>query len=187
MRKLIPAAAPLLAAGPAAAAEGKPFFSLYNTDLIVLAAFIIFLGVLVYAKAPGRITGVLDKRRDDIRAELDEARRLRDEALELHASYERKHAEVKDKAARIVESAKEDAQLAAEQTKADIEASIARRLKAADDRIASAEAAAIRSVRDRASAIAVAAAGDVMARSYDDSARDKLIDDAIARAGAQLH
>ncbi|MBN2759938.1 MAG: ATP F0F1 synthase subunit B [Rhodobacteraceae bacterium] len=179
--------AALLASPAMAAVEGKPFFSLYNTDLIVLAAFLIFSGVLIYAKVPGKLGGFLDSRAETIKAELDEARRLREEALELHASFERKQAEVKEQAARIVESAKADAQLAAEQTKAEIEASIARRLKAAEDQIASAEASAIRQVRDRAASVAIAAASSVIAKNIDDARADTLVTDAIKAAGERLH
>jgi F-type H+-transporting ATPase subunit b len=174
-------------ASPAAAAEGYPFFSLYNTDLVVLAAFLIFCGVLVYAKVPGKLSAFLDSRAETIKAELDEARRLREEALELHASFERKQAEVKEQAARIVEKAKADAQLAAEQTKAEIEASIARRLKAAEDQIASAEASAVRQVRDRATSVAVAAASSVIAKNMDDARGDTLVANAIKAAGERLH
>jgi F-type H+-transporting ATPase subunit b len=130
---------------------------------------------------------VLDQRATDIQAELDEARRLREEALELHASFERKQEEVKDEAARIVDKAKADAQLAAEQTKADIEASIARRLKAAEDQIASAEASAVRQVRDQATAVAIAAAGDVIAKKMDGDRQDTLIADAIKTVDKHLH
>ena len=177
-----------LFASPAfAAVAGKPFFSLYNTDLIVLVAFVIFVGVLIYYKVPGRVTGILDDRASTIKSELDEARRLREEALELHASFERKQAEVKDKAARIVEKAKADAQIAADETKAEIEASIERRLKAAEEQIASAEAAALRQVRDRAAAVAVSAAGDIIAKNMDDARSDQLIADATEAAGKYLH
>lgn len=179
--------AALLASPAAAAVEGKPFFSLYNTDLIVLAAFIIFGGVLVYAKVPGKVTGFLDQRSETIKAELDEARRLREEALELHASFERQQAEVKEKAARIVEKAKADAQVAADQTKAEIEASIARRLKAAEDQIASAEAGAIRQVRDQATSVAISAAADVIAANLDDARSDALVGDAIKTVNDRLH
>lgn len=180
-------AALLLASPAVAAVEGKPFFSLYNTDLIVLAAFIIFSGVLIYAKVPGKITGFLDARGQSVQAELTEARRLREEAIEVYASFERKHAEMKEQAARIVEKAKADATLAAEQTKAEIEASIIRRLKAAEDQIASAEAAAIRDVRERATNVAIAAAGDVIAKQMDASRADDLIAKAISAAQDRLH
>ncbi|CUX79615.1 MAG: F-type H+-transporting ATPase beta subunit AtpF [Roseibaca calidilacus] len=182
------AAIAMLLASPAlAAVEGKPFFSLYNTDLIVLAAFTVFIGILIYAKVPGKLGDLLDQRSATIKAELEEARRLREEALELHASFERKQAEVKAEAARIVEKAKADAQLAAEQTKAEIEASITRRLKAAEDQIASAEAGAIRQVRDKATEVAIAAAGTVIAKNMDDARSDALIADAIKAVNERLH
>lgn len=174
-------------ATPGMAAGDYPFFSLANTDLIVLAAFIIFVGVLVYFKVPTIVTGLLDKRADEIRAELDEARRLREEAIELRASFERKQVEVKDQAARIVERAREDAKIAAEQAKADIAASIERRLKAAEDKIASAEAAALREVRNRAASIAVAAAGDLIAKALSDTDSDALIAESVAAVEQRLH
>jgi F-type H+-transporting ATPase subunit b len=170
-----------------AAVEGKPFFSLYNTDLIVLAAFIIFVGILVYAKVPAKITGFLDARGESVQAELSDARRLREEALELYASFERKQKEVKEQAARIVEKAKADAALAAEQAKAEIEASITRRLRAAEDQIASAEAAAVRDVRERATNIAIAAAGALIAQQMDNARADALVSKAIATAQNRLH
>jgi F-type H+-transporting ATPase subunit b len=178
----------VLAAGPAfAAAEGKPFFSLYNTDLIVLMAFVIFVGILVYFKVPGKVSDLLDGRAVGIQSELDEARRLREEALALHASFERRQAEVKNDAARIVEKAKADAQLAADQAKAEIEASITRRLKAAGDQLASAEASALRDVRDRAIAVAIGAAGDVLIKQMDAERNDALVQQAIADVQARLH
>jgi F-type H+-transporting ATPase subunit b len=177
----------VLAAGPAIAAGDYPFFSLYNTDLIVLMAFVCFLGILVYFKVPGRVSDLLDGRAVGIQSELDEAKRLREEALALHASFERRQAEVKDDAARIVEKAKADAQLAADQAKAEIEASIARRLKAASDQIASAEANALREVRDRAISVAIAAAGDVLAKQMDTERSDALVQKAIGEVQARLH
>jgi F-type H+-transporting ATPase subunit b len=179
--------AALLASPAFAAVEGKPFFSLYNTDLVVLAAFLIFCGILIYAKVPGKISGFLDARGQAVQAELTEARRLREEAIEVYASFERKQAEVKEQAARIVEKAKADAQFAAAQTKAEIEASIARRLKAAEDQIASAEAAAIRDVREKATAVAIAAAGDLIAKQMTTERGDALVAKAIATAQARLH
>lgn len=175
-----------LAASPLLAATG-PFFSLRNTNFVVLIAFLIFVGVLLFLKVPSLLAGMLDKRSETIRAELDEARALREEAQTVLASFERKQAEVKDQAARIVDHARDEAKLAAEQAKADLEKSIARRLAAADDQIASAEAAAIRSVRDRAVQVAVAAAGDVVARQMTAAEANKLIDAAIEDAAAKLH
>ncbi len=186
MRNLIAMALTFGAASPAFAAKG-PFVSLSNTDFVVLIAFVLFVGVLVYFKVPGMIAGLLDKRADEIRSELDEARALREEAQTILAGYERKQQEVKDQAERIVAKAREDAAAAAEQAKVDLKSSIERRLAAAEDQIASAEASAIKEVRDQAIVIATQAAGDVIAAQMSASESNKLIDNAIAEVNAKLH
>lgn len=176
------------AASPAlAAVEGKPFFSLHNTDIVVAIGFLIFIGILVYFKVPQLISGLLDKRADTIRAELEEARKLREEAQELRASFERKKTEVKAQAERIVAKAKADAELAAKQARADLEVSIARRLKAADDQIASAEAGALRDVRNKAVAVSIMAAADLIARNLSPEESGKLIEDSIKTVEARLN
>jgi F-type H+-transporting ATPase subunit b len=175
-----------LVASPAFAAGGA-FFSLANTDFIVLLGFLVFLGVLLYFKVPSLLFGMLDKRADGIQSELDEARALREEAQTLLASYERKQQEVKDQADRIVTAAKAEANEAADQARADLDKSIVRRLAAAEDQIASAKAAAIKEVRDQAIVIAIAAAKDVIAKKMTAADGNALIDSAIADVDAKLH
>ena len=176
----------LLLASPALAAEG-PFVSLKNTDFIVLLAFLLFVGVLIFLKVPSKIGELLDKRAAGIRSDLEEARGLRDEAQALLASYERKQKDVQDQADRIVQTARDEATRAAEQAKSDIRASVDRRLAGAEEQIASAEAAAIRAVRDRAIAVAVAAARDVVSREMSAERRQHLIDSSIDTVEQKLH
>ena len=175
-----------LLASPALASSGLEF-SLQNTNFVVLVAFIGFIGLLVYMKVPGKITGMLDARAVAIKADLDEARALREEAKAVLATYELRQKEVQDQAARIVASAKDEAMAAAAQAKADLKASIARRLASAVEQIASAEAAAIRQVREHAASVAVAAAGDVLAKQMTAEAATASIDAAIAQVEAKLH
>jgi F-type H+-transporting ATPase subunit b len=183
IRIALPAA---LFATPALAAKG-PFFSLGNTDFVVLIAFLLFIAVLLYFKVPRQLGQMLDKRAEGIRAELDEAKALREEAQTLLASYERKQREVEEQAERIVTHARQEAEIAAEQAKADLQASIARRLQAAEEQIASAEANAVREVRDRAVAVAVGAARQVVAKQMTATSANKLIDQAIETVDAKLH
>jgi len=175
-----------LTASPALAATG-PFLSLQNTDFVVLLAFIGFVSVLIYMKVPGKLTGMLDARAAQIKADLDEARALREEAKTILATYERRQKEVQEQADRIVSSAREEALAAAAEAKADLKASIARRLAAATDQIASAEAAAVRQVREQAVAVAVAAAGDMLAKQMTADAAEASIDAAIVQIDAKLH
>jgi len=187
MKMLLPLL--LMVATPALAEEvaAKPFFSLGNTEFVVTIAFLVFIGLLIYLKIPALLTGLLDKRAAGIKASLDEAKALRDEAQKLLASYERKQREVQDQSARIVAQARDEAATAAAKAKEDLKASIARRVKTAEDQIASAEAAAVREVRDRAISVAVAAAADVMAKSLTARDGDALIDGAITLVEARMH
>ena len=184
MRIILPAL--MLAALPAHAASG-PFFSLQNTNFTVLIAFLIFAGVLVYFKVPGMLGGLLDRRAARIREDLETARRLREEAKALVADYDRKLQEAKAQVERIVAGAQADAVAAAEAAKADLARSIERKLASAQEQIAAAETAAIREVRERAIAVAVGAAGDVLAKQVTAEAAGSLIDSAIAEVGQRLN
>ena len=187
MRKLITSS--IIAAGfatPALAASG-PFFSLRNTNFVVLLAFLLFLAVLAYFKVPGLLGKMLDKRSEGIRDELDEARALREEAQTVLASYERKQQEMTEQADRIVAQARQEAESAAEKAREDLDASIKRRLAAAEEQIASAQASAVKDVRDRAAEVAVAAARDVIAQQTSAADRNRMIDESISEVGTKLH
>ncbi|MEQ6249102.1 F0F1 ATP synthase subunit B [Sulfitobacter sp. HNIBRBA3233] len=186
MRLTLTSALALLGATPAFAAKG-PFVSLGNTDFIVLLAFLLFIAVLFYFNVPKLLGGMLDKRADGIRSELEEARKLREDAQTLLASYERKQKDVQEQADRIVASAKEEAAIAGEQAKADLAKSVERRLNAAEEQIASAQSAAVKEVRDQAIVVAVAAARDVIAKQMTAAEANRLIDDSIEQVDAKLH
>ena len=175
-----------LMASPALAASG-PFFSLYNTNFVVTIAFVCFVSVVLYLGVPKMLAKMLDARADGIRADLEEAKSLREEAKALLASYEKKQAEVQVQADRILEAARVEAAAAAEQAKADIVTSVARRLVAAEEQIASAEASAVKEVRDQAIVVAVGAARDIIASQMTAADGNSLIDDAITQVGAKLH
>lgn len=175
-----------LLGSPAMAATG-PFFSLQNTNFVVLIGFLCFVGLLVYLKVPAKLLGMLDARAATIKAELDEARALREEAKSILATYERRQKEVQEQADRIVSSARDEALAAAAQAKEDLKASIARRLASATEQIASAEAGAIRQVREQAVSVAVAAAGEVLSKQMTADAASASIDEAIAQVEARLH
>ena len=70
---------------------------------------------------------------------------------------------------------------------ADIKNSVARRMVAAEEQIASAEASAIKDVRDEAIVVAVAAARDIIANQMTAADGNGLIDDAIDQVGTKLH
>lgn len=158
-----------------------------NSDLMVAFSTFLFLALMWYLGVHKLIGKALDDRATKIQGELDEARRLREEAQSLLASYEKKQKEVQTQVDHIVSTAKSEAERAAVEAKADLERSIARRLKGAEDQIASAEAAAVKEVRDTAISVATRAAAAVIAQKMTDQTGDALIDAAIQDVGKRLH
>ena len=113
----------------------------------------------------------LDDRAARIKAELDEARRLRDEAAQLLAEYQRKRQAAEGEAQDIIAGAKAEAERLAVEAKAKIEDFVARRTKMAETKIAQAEAQAAADVRSAAAEAAVAAAEKILSAETQGQAR----------------
>ncbi|HSG95246.1 MAG TPA: ATP F0F1 synthase subunit B, partial [Afifellaceae bacterium] len=89
--------------------------------LWVFICMLIFLGILVYLKVPSMILAALDKRSEKIRADLDNARRLREEAQALLAEYQRKFAGAEEEAQAVIDQAGREADAMAEDARARME------------------------------------------------------------------
>jgi len=150
---------------------------LHDAEFWVLLGFIVFLGLLLYVGAHKKIAKSLDDRAARIRAELDDARKLREEAAQLLADYQRKRREAEGEAAGIIEGAKAEAERLATEAKAKVAEFVERRTKMAETKIAQAEAQAAAEVRAAAAEAAVAAAEKILAKE----AKGKLADELIAK------
>ena len=159
----------------------------YNTNVMVAVSLFLFFALLAYLGVHKMIGGMLDKRADGIRKELDEAKQLREEAQELFAEFERKQKAVGTQVEEIVAHAKSEAEAAAVKAKADLKVSIERRLKAADDQIALAESEAVKEVKDKAVSVAIAAASKLLTERLGADQAEGLVDNAIKDVGARLH
>jgi F-type H+-transporting ATPase subunit b len=159
----------------------------YNSNFVFALALAIFFATIVYYGVHRLIFKALDERAKRIRGELDEARRLREEAQKTFADFERKSREVGAQADEIVEHARAEAERAGEKAKVDIQASIERRLKGADEQIAMAERDAVREVKDRAVRVAVAAAAQVMRERITAQKANALIEQSIETVGKRLN
>ena len=146
-----------------------------------------FVVIVIFVKAPGRITAMLDSRAAAIAKELEEARRLREEAQALLASYQKKQREAEKEAQEIVVQARGEAERLAIETKKVIEGQIARRTKLAEDKIAQAEAQAIAEVRGLATDIAIGAAGRVIAEQISPTRAQQLVDQAIKELPGKIN
>ena len=152
---------------------GRPEMELDNTFWAFIA-LVLFLALMVYIKLPAWIGKQLDKRADDIRRELDEARRLREEARQVLAEYERKRKEAEAEAVEIRKAAERDAAIFLDEAKQKTEEYVARRQQIAEQKIRQAETDAANEVRASAVDLAVAAAGRLLADKTDDTRANAL-------------
>jgi F-type H+-transporting ATPase subunit b len=153
----------------------------------VAVAFVLFIGVLIYVGAHKKITEALDHRSARIKAELDEARRLREEAAKLLADYQSKQNEAEREAEAIVAEAKADAGRVAAEARVKMEEFVARRTKLAEAKIGQAEAQAVADVRAAAADAAVTAAEKVLRETAKGKVGDDLIAKGIADVQAKLN
>jgi len=158
----------------------------HDPELAVAIAFVLAI-VLVGKKGWPALTSMLDARSAKIRAEIEEARRLRDEAQQALAEVQRLQRDAKQEAANIVGRAKEEAQRHVERAQRDLAATLERRERLASERIALAESKAIAGVRNTAVDIAISAARDVIASSMSEAQANALVDGAIAELPQRLH
>jgi len=148
-----------------------------NAEFWVAVAFLIFVGLMIYWGFHRTILDALDRRGARIKAELDEAQRLKEEAATLLAEYRRRHEEAEREAQAIIDGARAEAERVAAEAKAKTEEFIARRTRMAETKISQAEAQALADVRAAAAETAVAAAEKILAAS----AKGKVADDLIAQ------
>ena len=133
-----------------------------DAEFWVAVAFVLFVAGMGYLGVHKMVAKSLDERADKIKAELDEARKLKDEAAQLLAEYQRKRQEAEAEAQDIIAGAKAEADRLAIEAKAKIEEFVARRTKMAETKIAQAEAQATADVRAAAADAAVAAAEKIL-------------------------
>ena len=128
---------------------------LNNTDIVVAIAFVIFIGILLYFKVPSMLGKMLDQRAERIRDELDEAKKLARRSPDRcspPSSASRRTSRL-----RLARSSRRPSPKPKRQRnrpRSIWKRRSARRLQAAEDQIAAAEAAAVGEVRDRAVAVA---------------------------------
>lgn len=159
---------------------------LQSAEFWVLVATVVFV-VVAFKPIRQNLVAMLDQRAERIRAELEEAQRLREEAQTLLATCQRRQREALKEAEDIIAHAREEAERIRRQAAADLEHLIQRREQQAMDKIAQAETQAMQEVRAVTVDIAVAAAHRILAERLDGARAERLVEAAIAELPRHLH
>jgi F-type H+-transporting ATPase subunit b len=150
---------------------------LADPETWVAVAFVILMGLFAYVGVHRLVLKALDHRSERIKSELGEAKRLKEEAVKVLADYKARRASAEREAEEIVTNARAEAERIATEAKAKMEDFVARRTKAAESKIAMAEAQAVADVRAAAADAAVRAASAVLSQSV----KGKLAEDLVAK------
>jgi F-type H+-transporting ATPase subunit b len=153
----------------------------------VAIAFVILMGVFAYFGIHRTVLKALDHRSERIKAELDDARRIKEEAAKLLAEYKARRATAEREAQDIIAAAKVEAERIASEAKAKMEDFVARRTKTAESKIALAEAQALADVRAAAADAAVTAASTVLSQTVKGPVAEDLLAKGITEVREKLN
>lgn len=159
----------------------------FGAEFWVAVAFAGLMGILVYKKVPGLITGSLDQRAADIKKQLEEARSLRDEAAALLAQQQSQQKDAVRQVKEIATQAAEEAEIHAREMRSTLASTIERRSRLAQEKIAQAEALAVKEVRDVVINVATDAARELIAEALKGDRKTAIVDDAIKTLGSSIH
>src|SRR3954447_14004171 len=153
----------------------------------VAVAFFILMGIFAYVGVHRVVLTTLDHRRDRIKSELDDARRLKEEAAKVLAESQARRASAEREAAEIVTGAKADAERIGAEARAKLEDFVVRRTKTAEGKIALAEAQALADVRAAAAEAAITAASTILSHSVKGDVADDLLAKGIQEVRSKLN
>ncbi|MDE2029282.1 MAG: F0F1 ATP synthase subunit B [Alphaproteobacteria bacterium] len=156
---------------------------IHDPLFIYTVAFVVF-AILAYVYGRKPLLGWLDAGIAEIRAELDEARRLRAEAETALADCKTKQAAAESDAKAIISRAQEQAELMRRKAADDLEASLKRQEQIAAERIRLAEAEAVADVRRAAIDMAMTMARKALAENMPEADAARLVDQAIGDVSA---
>ena len=159
----------------------------FEPEFWVAIAFVLLMILFAYLGIHKTVLKALDNRAERIKAELDDARRIKDEAAKLLADYKARRAGAEREAEEIISNARAEAERIAADAKAKMEYFVARRTKTAESKIALAEAQAVADVRAAAADAAVTAATTILSQSVKGPVADDLLTKGIAEVRTKLN
>ena len=159
----------------------------YEPEFWVAVAFVIFAAIVWKVGGFKALTEGIDSRGRRIRAELDEAKRLREEAAGVLADYKRRRGEAEQEAQEILASAREEAQRTADEAHARMEDFVRRRTAAAETKIAQAETQAMAQVRAAAADAAIEVSETILREKMAGDAAQNLIAQSLADVRRKLN
>ncbi|HEY8574227.1 ATP F0F1 synthase subunit B [Phenylobacterium sp.] len=159
---------------------------LLDAHFWVGVAFVVFIGILVWAGIHKLAWTKLGEAGEKVRAQLEEAESLRRESEALLADIRRQKEAAEAHAAELMANAQEEAKRLQVDAQAKLAEQIERRGQLAERRIATAEAQAAAEVKAAAAELAAQMAERVLTARVAGTKSDPLVDAALGQLGTKL-
>lgn len=150
-------------------------------------AVTLFFVLIIWKKIPAIFAKMLDDRSNEIQEQLENARSLREEAAALLAKYERDQHAAEKQAAELMESAETEVKLMISESKTQMEEMTKRRGEVAEQKIAQAEATALKEIQTLTVSLAANAARELITANMKDADHKALIKTSTDKLDAKLH
>lgn len=159
---------------------------MFDESFWVACSFVGFIS-LIFKPAKSTIIKTLDTRIERIKAELEEAEKLRKEAEEVLKSYQKMQLQVLSETKEIIDQAEKRVSFMIESAEVELDKSIERRRIASLQKIASYEAEILKNLRDQAVHIAISVVQKMLKERLASKAADPQFIEALAEANKKLH
>jgi len=165
--------------------EHVSFFA--NPESWVSIAITTFFILIIWKKVPAVFAKMLDDRSREIENQLENARKLQADAEALLSKYERDLHDAEKQAVEMMKNAEAEVKLMVSESKAQMVELTKRRSELAEQKIALAEAAALKEIRSLTVNIATEAARDLIGENMKKADHDNLIKSGTDRLDAKFH
>ena len=152
----------------------------------VSISFLIFVGVLIYFKIPGKVLDILNESIHNIKNQVDSAEKLKEESKNILSEYEKKLSNSKSEIKTMISIATEEAEKHVLKTNEDFHAQMENRKKNTEDRIKQMKNQAIKDIKNTSVKIAVQSVEFLLKNSLDKNKLDKIFTSSIAETKLAL-
>jgi len=152
----------------------------------VAISFFIFLGGIVYLKVPQKINNSLNVKINEIKKELDEAKKLKIEAKNLLSDYENKIDKSKKEAQEIINLARKDSENNILDKTKKFHQITEDKKKRAEQKILQMKENAIRDIKNISVKISIEAVEQLIKNSIDKNKLEKIYSDSIEQTKISL-
>jgi F-type H+-transporting ATPase subunit b len=153
----------------------------------VSLAITVFFILIIWKKVPAIFAKMLDDRAGEIEEQLENAKNLREEAASLLAKYERDQRDAEKQAEAMIANAEAEVKLMISDSKAQMEEATKRRTEVAEQKIAQAEASALKEIRSLTVQVATTAARDLIETNLKKADHEALIKSSTDKLDEKLH